>query len=796
MRNRIRATLAAATVAAVTVSGLALAGPAVADHTASGVFISEIHYDNAGDDVGEAIEVQAPVGTDLAGWTLVLYNGSDSEEYDTDPRRVLDETVGDSGVIVEEYPMNGIQNGSPDGIALVDPNGGVVEFLSYEGTMTAVGGPADGQTSVDIGVEETSSTPVGFSLQRDPDDHDVWFDPMPNSFGEVNGDPGPGPDPVTCDTVVTHTIPEVQGSGESTPLDGQTVTVDGVVVADLQDGGYDGFHLQDPDGDGDPATSDGIFIYAPDGPDVAVGDSVVVTGTAGEFFDLTQISADGLAVCQELDFPLPAPAPLDLPLDDAGFEELEGMYVVPVDTLTVTEVYNLNRFGEIVLSEGGRLFAPTEVAEPGPASVAVAEENDRRRVILDDGRSFNLADAGVDPPFLTVNDPVRVGDTATSIEEVVLSYGFGAYRLQPVDGLGDESTFAPTNPRPATPEDVGGDVQVAAFNVLNYFTTLTSENSEARGADTPDEFQRQEAKIVTAISLLGADVVALQEIENSVALGEPVDEALAALVDALNGEAGSEVWAFVPSPANLPPPDQQDVITNAIIYRVAAVVPVGESVARTNEDVWFNAREPIAQTFRSAGDDSDDAFTVVSNHFKSKGGSGEGDNEDTGPGGQGAFNGDRTRQAQDLVLFVDELVEITGDPDVLLVGDFNAYTMEDPIDVFEEAGLVDLASLFAPDEYSYVFNGETGSLDHMIVTASVAAKVTGVDIWNINAVESYGYQYNGTPSLYAPYQYRASDHDPIIAGLDLDEEGSTPGERLRELIRRLIELLKERFGRG
>lgn len=786
MRPRFRAVTAAATAAALCGTGLAVAAPAAADHTPSGVFISEIHYDNDGTDAGEAIEVQAPVGTDLTGWTLVLYNGNGGASYDTDP---LGGVVGDSSVVVVTYPANGIQNGSPDAIALVDANGAVVEFLSYEGTFTAVGGPADGQLSVDIGVEEPGTTPFGHSLQRDPVDHDVWFEAAPNSFGAVNGGgPGPGPDPVTCDTTVTHTIPEVQGDGAETPLLGQTVTVNGVVTADLQDGGFDGFYLQDPVGDGNPATSDAVFIFAPEGLDVAVGDSVAVTGTAGEFFGLTQISAGSLVICEELAFPLPVAVPLDLPLDDAGFETLESMFVEAVDTLTVSEVFNLNRFGELVLSEGGRLFIPTEVAEPGPEALAVDESNETRRVVLDDGRDFNLAfaDPPVAPPYLTLEDPVRVGDTVSSLEPVVLSFGFSQWRLQPVDGLGDSSTFAPTNPRPETPEEVGGDVQVAAFNVLNYFTTLTSENSEARGADTPEEFLKQEAKIVEAISLLGADVVALQEIENSVALGEPVDEALAALVAALNADAGTEVWGFVPSPANLPPADQQDVITNAIIYRVDAVERVGESVARNNELVWFNAREPIAQTFRLIG--TKDAYTVVSNHFKSKGGSGTGDNADAGPGGQGSFNGDRTRQAEDLVVFVDELVASTGDPDVFLLGDFNSYTMEDPIDVFRDAGLVDLGQQFAPGDYSYVFAGETGSLDHAIATASATAKVTDVDIWNINAVESFGYQYNGFPALYDDDQFRASDHDPIIVGVDLDSDRKSLRQRIADLIRRLLGL--------
>ncbi|CAN5375819.1 hypothetical protein BH20ACT5_BH20ACT5_02230 [soil metagenome] len=791
MRPRFRAATAAATAAVLFGTGLGLATPAVADHTTSGVFISEIHYDNDGTDIGEAIEMQAPVGTDLTGWDLVLYNGSGGAVYDTDP---VGGVVGDSGVLVVNYPSNGIQNGSPDGMALVDASDAVVEFLSYEGTFTAVGGPADGMLSVDIGVQEGSTTPVGHSLQRDPVDHDVWTGPAPNSFGAINGgDPLPPPDPVSCETTVTHTIPEVQGDGESTPLAGQTVTVNGVVTADLQDGGYNGFHLQDPGGDGNPATSDGIFIFDEDAPDVAVGDSVVVSGTAGEFFELTQIAATGVVVCPDLGFQVPPAVPLDLPLDEAGFEALEGMFVQPVDTLTVSEVFNLNRFGELVLSEGGRLLQPTEVFEPGPEADALAAENRTRRVLLDDGRSFNLASASppVAPPYLTLEDPVRVGDTVSFLEPVVLSFGFGEYRLQPVDGLGDSSTFAPTNPRPETPEPVGGDVQLGAFNVLNYFTTLTSENDEARGADTPEEFARQEAKIVEAISLLGADVVALQEIENSVALGEPVDEALSALVAALNADSGTEIWGFVPSPTNLPPADQQDVITNAIIYRLDTVERVGESVARTNEEVWFNAREPIAQTFALIG--NTDTFTVVSNHFKSKSSRGAtGDNVDMGDG-QGAYNGDRTRQAADLALFVDELVASTGDPDVILLGDFNAYTMEDPIDVLRDAGLVDLGSQFAPGDYSYVFAGQTGSLDHAIATASVTAKVTDVDIWNINAVESFAYQYNGFEPLYDDDQFRASDHDPILVGLDVDDEPPSLLERLRDLIRRLIGLLP---GRG
>ncbi|MDX1436452.1 MAG: lamin tail domain-containing protein, partial [Anaerolineales bacterium] len=117
------------------------------------VFINEFHYDNEGTDTGEFIEVAGPAGTDLTGWRLVLYNGNGGAVYSDE---TLTGFLGDQqngfGTLHQTYPSNGIQNGSPDGIALVDDTGTVIQFLSYEGTFTAVGGPADGMTSVDVGV--------------------------------------------------------------------------------------------------------------------------------------------------------------------------------------------------------------------------------------------------------------------------------------------------------------------------------------------------------------------------------------------------------------------------------------------------------------------------------------------------------------------------------------------------------------------------------------------------------------------------------------------------------------------
>src|SRR5690606_7844481 len=131
------------------------------------VFINEIHYDNAGADVGEAIEVVGTAGEDLSGYSLVLYNGSNNQTYSTTavPAGNAVTCGGNVRIATVNYPADGIQNGSPDGVALVDAQGNVVEFLSYEGTMTAANGPAAGMTSVDIGVSEPNSAPVGTSLQ-------------------------------------------------------------------------------------------------------------------------------------------------------------------------------------------------------------------------------------------------------------------------------------------------------------------------------------------------------------------------------------------------------------------------------------------------------------------------------------------------------------------------------------------------------------------------------------------------------------------------------------------------------
>jgi predicted extracellular nuclease len=781
-----------AALAAVGLVGSGLFGVAAA--AADGdVFISELHYDNDGTDIGEAIEVQAPAGADLSGWQLVLYNGNGGTVYGT---TALSGVVPEAGVVVQTYPVNGIQNGSPDGVALVDPAGALVEFLSYEGAFTGVGGVADAVTSTDIGVSEPSSTPVGQSLQKVDG---VWTGPAASSFGAVNSGGGGGEDPPPGGD--THTIAQIQGEAAASPVAGQTVTTSGLVTAAYPTGGFGGYYVQTPGTGGDVDTasrtaSDAVFVYSPATVgQVRIGDYVRVTGVVTEFNGLTEVTvaAGGLATLPE-----PAEAvkavPFELPAEPARREVYEGMLVRPVDGYVVSDTYNLggwgnNAFGSIGMGFDGPLVQETDVAVPGtPEYDAVVADNAARAVTLDDGQSSRTPTSG-EVPYLTAATPVRTGAEATFVDDVIFDYRFqwNFQPTRPVNGAAsDVVTFETGNTRAANqaPETVGGDISVATFNVLNYFTTLGVDlegctpytdrdgnpisvrgGCDARGAWDQENFERQQGKIVAAINGLDADVVSLEEIENSAKFGKDRDAALSALVDALNAAAGAGTWAYVPSPAQLPPLDDEDVIRNAFIYTPATVRPTGDSRILIGDPAFENAREPLAQTFASVQTEYD--LTAIVNHFKSKGGD---CGSPTPP--EGCFNADRVAQAEALVAFADDVRAQTGVEEVFLTGDFNSYSEEDPMQVLYDAGYVNLARDVAA-ETTYVFGGKVGSLDHVLAGPSVTAtgRVSGVDVWSINSVESVLTEYSRynyfASRLFEPgTPFRASDHDPIIVGVD------------------------------
>jgi predicted extracellular nuclease len=274
-------------------------------------------------------------------------------------------------------------------------------------------------------------------------------------------------------------------------------------------------------------------------------------------------------------------------------------------------------------------------------------------------------------------------------------------------------------------------------------------------------------KIIRAFLALDADVIGLMEIESD---GDGPDSAVADLVNGLNEAAGDEVYAYIPDPDGLMLPGEGgDAIKQAILYRPADVTPVGDPVT-TLEPPFDARRPPVTQAFEEVA--TGERFIVVVNHLKSKSCEGAGAAGDADQGdGQSCWNKERVLAARTLVMWLAADPTGTGDLDALLIGDLNTYAMEDPIRAFADAGYADLLS---PSDYTYLFNGEAGSLDHALASASLAGQVTGAATWPINADEPRVFDYNvefktthQVESFYDPGPYRSSDHDPVLIGLAL-----------------------------
>jgi uncharacterized protein len=604
-----------------------------------------------------------------------------------------------------------------------------------------------------------------------------WF--PSNDFSDVGahavdcggGEEEPPPQAV-CGDPATR-IHAIQGSGAASPLANQKVSVEAVVVGAFQGtAALDGFFLQEPDasGDGDAATSEGLFVFdGAFGTDVRVGDVVRVDGSVTEYFGLTELaSVTSIQVCGSA--PVPSPLTLVLPLSSPeALEAAEGMFVRFAQRLFVSETFDQGRFGEVLLAAGGRLMQPTNVVLPGAPAQALLAANQLRSIQLDDGS--NVQDP-TPPPYLGQDNTLRIGDSTSALSGV-LGYGFGAYEVHPTSAV----QFTRNDPRPLLPPDPGGRLRVASFNVLNYFTTLDdgapqcgpSGTLDCRGANTPSELTRQRDKILEALSRMDADIVGLLEIQND------DGAAVLDLVEGLNARLGADTYTAVDTG-----PIGSDAIRVAIIYKPESVSPLGPfAILDSSVDPTFvdaRSRPVLAQTFGELK--TGEVFTLAVNHLKSKGSScADIGDPDTGDG-QGNCNLTRTRAAAAEAAWLAADPTGSGDPDFLLVGDFNAYALEDPVRTLTAAGYENLIARFVGSTaYSYVFEGQSGSLDHAFASASLAAQAAGASEWHINADEPHMLDYNeefNPPSLYRPDPFRASDHDPLIVGLALASEGGAP----------------------
>jgi predicted extracellular nuclease len=582
---------------------------------------------------------------------------------------------------------------------------------------------------------------------------------------------------------VTHTIPQIQGSGSVSPFAGTTQTTEGVVTLKVNTG----FYLQDPQGDGDPATSDGIYVFTgAAGASVSVGDRVRVSGTVTEFAagdaarTITELgSVTGITtintgnVIAPTNIALPLAAPNDL-------ERYEGMLVHFTTPLTVSQNYFLGRYGQVTLSSGRLEKATNRYRAGSPEAIAATAANAANVIVLDDGSSLQNPNP---IPFIGVDNTLRAGDTVADLTGVIdfglissSNPGPSGYKLQP----SITPVFARDNPRTAAPAVVGGNVKVSSFNVLNFFTTFTdgttaggltgqgctlgtsSSKSNCRGANNLAEFTRQRAKIVAAMKAINADALGLMELQN---IG---DVAVSSLVDGLNAELGAGTYAFVPQPTGANSTGD-DAIRVGMIYKPAKLTLVGGSLSDTDA---INNRPPLAQTFQLA---NGKRFSLIVNHMKSKSSCPlDGSLDDDQGDGQGCWNARRLLQAQRLAnVFIPQVQAAANDTDVLVIGDLNSYGAEDPIRSLIGSGMVSEIERFirpsgAP--YSFVFDGESGYIDHGLATASLDASVTGVTEWHINSDEPSVIDYNTEfkpQDLYTASPYRASDHDPVIIGLNL-----------------------------
>lgn len=606
--------------------------------------------------------------------------------------------------------------------------------------------------------------------------------------------------PGACGSPFTP-IPAIQGRGPATPLAGEPVTTEGVVVADFEGPApaLRGFYLQDPVGDGDPATSDALFVFHHvfhhDRDEVRLGRRVRVAGRADEFHGQTQIRARAVRDCGR-GAPV-EPVDVTLPLASAGaLEPFEGMLVRLPQTLVVTDTYRLGRFGEVGLASRGRLPIPTQVAAPGAPARAVQAANALDRILLDDASQGQHPDP---VPFargggaLGAGGTLRGGDTVTGVVGVLTwTWGGapaspGAWRVRPLGALGGtRPVFEASGPRPPAPPRIPGAVRVIGANLHNYFDSFGASCTRGvggpavacRGARDARELERQAGKLVAMLTALDPDVAGVVELEND---GYTEASAIADLVRRLAAASGAR-WAFVDADAGTGRRNAlgDDAIKVGLLYRPDAVAPVGAPAVlargafgrfRTIRGRVQRNRPALAQTFEVL--ESGERFTVVVIHLKSRGSSCA-DNVSPAPAdrdrgdGQGECSATRLAAARALAAWLAADPTGAADPDVLIVGDANAYPREEPIAALVEAGFVDLLARSPGRTYTYAFDGQWGRLDHALASPSLARRVRSATTWAVNADEPalLGERGDARHShAREPDPYRASDHDPVVVDM-------------------------------
>lgn len=818
------------------------------------VWINEINYDPAGTDTNEFVEIAGLAGVDLTGYKLVLYNGNGGASYAT---LNLAGTLADSagGFGFAKVAAAGLQNGSPDGIALVDNHGRVIQFLSYEGPMTATNGPAAGMTSTDIGVEQANAA-IGFTLQLTGTGSSygdfTWAANVANTEGAANlgqsflsgtdqgqvrisdarivegnageslltfavhraggfatvasvdwnlllggsadaADLGAGAalagtvafgvnefvktvtipvlgdmvgelnetlsivlsnaagniaivDGIATGTIVNDdpiplTIMQIQGAGHVSEYVGQPVITSGIVTAV----DTNGFYLQDPNGDGNTATSDAVFVFSGSAPGVSVGDAVTLTGTVAEFastgsLSLTEIvpasvtvNSTGNALPGAVLIGADGVLPPSQVIDDDGlglfdpasdgidfWESLEGMRVT-IQTPKVMQ--NTNDFGEtdVVASLG---VGATGLNDRGGVTISAGDFNPEK-IQIDDRFGSLIGYA----PDHTVGDVL--GNTTG-----VLNYSFGNYEV-----LATEAVTVSTDVTLA-------DEVSSLAGGINHLTIATYNLENLDPSDQKYEILGHDI----VYNLNAPDILAVQEVQdaNGAAAGGDLSGVSNAqgLIDAIYAASGI-VYTYVeiaPATANSTGGEPNGNIRQGYFYRADRVSLVEGSLSLISDPVFNGTRKPLVATWDFQGQE----FTTINVHFTSRGGS----DPLWGATQPPADAGDAARTAQAAAVGAYIFDHLADDPALqfMILGDWNGFYFETAQTQLTDTGLLtNLATLLdAAERYSYVFEGNSQLLDNMLATGGLLAGAA-YDAVHLNA------QFSA--------EGRPTDHDPQLARL-------------------------------
>lgn len=698
-----------------------------------------------------------------------------------------------------------------DPVAILTPDGAVVDVI---GNM---GGSDWGK---DVTLVRNVFTPSG---EYDSAQWSVKAKDSLEGLGELGDEPSPvtfacsvdGSDPVFT------AIPAIQGEGDRSPYlkDGEYITADSYfvkgIVSAVTSGLTKGFYLQSESDDGNPLTSEGLFVYTGQTQQgVTPGDEVCVKGQIQEYYQLTQLKAGAQQWVKLSQRSAPQATPIvPLPSDSSfaqTLERYEGMLVstTPELNMRVTRTFGYDydaRRNNMVLAQGRINMHPNQKHPAGSEQAKQqSQENAQHRLFVE---SDAKAPDGVIPYYPdfgrtdvdqngSTEDYLRVDDTLNGLEGA-LSYSYGEYRLIVTNTISNDN-IVHNDPRTDKPKMYEGDLRIASFNVLNYFYSPFGGDlnrfGSNRGANNLAEFERQQAKIVNAILRLVPDKSGQY---HYVAIDS-------------NGDGVTDEMDSVGT----------DAITTGVIYRGNAVqleqsrvIPmpsqqapeVTDETGKVIEDGKNYQRDTLAPTFKVLG--GKEKITVAVNHFKSKGSACWEDVAPVSEGGQGGSDTDQQGSCENFRVAAatalgEALAKIKGHK--VILGDLNSYGMEDPLLVLTDYsqdkygkiiraarntyidgqpqygdegavitqgyGYLNAVSLRHPDSWSYSYNDEVGALDHLLVSPGLKDKVVDATDWHINGGEStlfdYNQEYKGDLPHYNDH-FRASDHDPAVLELNI-----------------------------